>query len=57
MPPSLELRASQKRQLAMLLKAKGSPERLDEMIDIVISEMDAEDVAYVQKINSKEQKK
>ena len=47
MPTSHELRSMQKRVLAMLLKAKEDPTKLDELIKLHSIEMEQEDVAFV----------
>ena len=47
MPSNLELRAMQMRMLAMLLKAKQDPGKLDELIKMQSIEMEQEDVAFV----------
>ena len=44
-----ELRAHQKRMLFSLLEAAKSKEKAEYLIKLLISEMDAEDVAFVQK--------
>jgi len=55
MPSSLELRTEQKRRLTMLLRLQGTsdPIKHKEILKMLITdtmiEMEAEDVAYVQK--------
>ena len=50
MPTNNELRSMQKRSLHQLLMIKKNQEKLDEYINVTKTEMDAEDVAYVEKM-------
>ena len=55
MPTNIELRAIQKRNLHHLLRIKRElgnvpSNELDHYISVTMAEMEAEDVAYVQKI-------
>ena len=50
MPSSLEIRVNQKRMLHQLLMIKENPDKLAEYINITKTEMEAEDVAYVEKM-------
>ena len=45
-----EMKAIQKRILHQLLMIKDDREKLDEYINVTKAEMDAEDVAYVEKM-------
>ena len=45
-----EIRITQKRMLLQLLIIKDKPEKVDEFVKMVKTEMEAEDVAYVEKM-------